>query len=45
VEAVLAPARVTAIERLRAPTTVYNLTVEAPHTYFAGGLAVHNKGP
>jgi len=43
VEAALAPVRVTAIERTREPTTVYNLTVEAPHTYFAQGLAVHNK--
>lgn len=25
------------------PTTVYELTVSEPHTYFAGGLLVHNK--
>jgi hypothetical protein len=28
---------------IAAPTTVYELTVSAPHTYFAGGLLVHNK--
>jgi hypothetical protein len=25
------------------PTTVYELSVSEPHTYFAGGLLVHNK--
>lgn len=28
---------------IAAPTTVYELTVSAPHTYFASGLLVHNK--
>ena len=32
------------IERVRARTRVYNLQTDAPHTYFASGIAVHNKG-
>lgn len=28
---------------LELPATVYELTVTEPHTYFAGGLLVHNK--
>ena len=36
---------VTSIERIRAPTRVYNLTVAPTPTYFAHGLAVHNKAP
>jgi len=32
------------IERVRGCTLVYNLQTDAPHTYFASGIAVHNKG-
>ena len=35
---------ITGIEPVRAPTTVYNLQTDAPNTYFACGIAVHNKG-
>ena len=28
---------------LRQPVTVYDLTLDSPHNYFAGGLLVHNK--
>ncbi len=35
---------VISIERIRAPTRVYNLRTDEPHTYFASGVAVHNKG-
>jgi hypothetical protein len=31
-------------ERVAGPVTVYNLQTEEPHTYFAAGVAVHNKG-
>lgn len=36
--------RILAMERMRGTVTVYNLEVDAPHTYFASGIAVHNKG-
>lgn len=36
--------RLLAMERRREPVTVYNLEVDAPHTYLANGIAVHNKG-
>ncbi len=29
--------------RLTLPTTVYDISVSPPHTYFAGGVLVHNK--
>ena len=32
------------IERIRSRARVYNLQTDAPHTYFASGIAVHNKG-
>ncbi|MEI6084226.1 MAG: TIM44-like domain-containing protein [Verrucomicrobiota bacterium] len=32
------------IERVSQPVRVYNLLTAAPHTYFANGIAVHNKG-
>ncbi|MEY4490017.1 MAG: hypothetical protein RIQ79_2525, partial [Verrucomicrobiota bacterium] len=32
------------MERRREHVTVYNLEVDAPHTYLANGIAVHNKG-
>lgn len=40
----LRPQRITAMERIREPATVYNLRTDQPHTYFAAGIAVHNKG-
>jgi len=33
------------IRRERAWTTVYDLTVDWPHTFFAAGVLVHNKDP
>ncbi len=36
--------RILAMERRRESVTVYNLEVDAPHTYVASGIAVHNKG-
>jgi hypothetical protein len=35
---------ITGIEIVRAPTRVYNLQTDRPNTYFAQGVAVHNKG-
>ena len=32
------------IERVRARTRVYNLQTDEPNTFFANGVAVHNKG-
>ncbi len=40
----LSAQRLVSLERVRAPTRVYNLQTDAPHTFFASGLAVHNKG-
>jgi len=37
-------ATITRIERLRQAARVYNLRTDQPHTYIAGGFAVHNKG-
>ncbi len=36
--------RVVGLRRVREPVRVYNLRTEGPHTFFAGDLAVHNKG-
>ncbi|MDI1250635.1 MAG: polymorphic toxin-type HINT domain-containing protein, partial [Lacunisphaera sp.] len=38
------PQRILALERRQEHVTVYNLEVDAPHTYVASGIAVHNKG-
>ena len=35
---------ITRIERRQLAARVYNLKTDQPHTYFAGGFAVHNKG-
>ena len=35
---------ITAIRVIREPIVVYNLQADPPHTFFAGGVAVHNKG-
>ena len=40
----LTPQRILSIARIRQPTRVYNLQTDAPNTYFANGIAVHNKG-
>ena len=32
------------IETVREKTRVWNVQTDAPHTYFANGIAVHNKG-
>jgi len=32
------------ISRVDQPTFAYNLFVNDPHTFFANGFAVHNKG-
>jgi len=32
------------IKKIKKLTTVYNLQTDEPHTYFASGIAVHNKG-
>jgi len=32
------------IKRIRGNVTVYNLETDEPHTFFAAGVAVHNKG-
>ena len=37
--------RVTSKTRVEKKADVYNLTVDGTNTYFAGGFAVHNKGP
>jgi predicted lipid-binding transport protein (Tim44 family) len=36
--------RITSLETVHAPTRVYNLQTDHPNTYFANGIAVHNKG-
>lgn len=35
---------ITGIEKNREPARVFNLRTDHPHTFFAGGVAVHNKG-
>ena len=40
----LSSQRIESIEFVRAPVRVYNLMTDAPHTFFANGIAVHNKG-
>jgi predicted lipid-binding transport protein (Tim44 family) len=36
--------QITSLETVLAPTRVYNLQTDRPNTYFANGVAVHNKG-
>ena len=36
--------RILSLERVQAQTRVYNLQTDAPNTFFANGLLVHNKG-
>lgn len=40
----LIPDQIKEIAKINRPTTVYNLQTDEPHTYFASGIAVHNKG-
>ena len=40
----LAEQRIISIAKINATTMVYNLQTDEPHTYFAAGIAVHNKG-
>jgi predicted lipid-binding transport protein (Tim44 family) len=40
----LRPERIVALRAVRAPVRVYNLQTDRPNTYFASGVAVHNKG-
>ena len=40
----LAEQRIVSLERVRERVEVYNLQTDQPHTFFAGGVAVHNKG-
>jgi predicted lipid-binding transport protein (Tim44 family) len=35
---------ITSLEAVRVPTRVYNLQTDGPNTFFANGVAVHNKG-
>jgi len=35
---------ITSLEMVSTPTRVYNLQTDHPNTYFANGIAVHNKG-
>ncbi len=40
----LRPQRILDIERVPGRVVVFNLQTAAPHTFFADGIAVHNKG-
>jgi predicted lipid-binding transport protein (Tim44 family)/ribosomal protein L31 len=40
----LEPAMITSISRIDLPVVAYNLRAGSPHTFFADGFAVHNKG-
>ena len=40
----LSPRRIITIEKIEGRIEVYNLRTETPHTFFAGHIAVHNKG-
>ena len=40
----LAEQRIISLERIHQKTLVYNLQTDQPNTFFAHGLAVHNKG-
>jgi predicted lipid-binding transport protein (Tim44 family) len=40
----LAEQRILSLERVRERVSVYNLQTDQPHTFFASGVAVHNKG-
>lgn len=40
----LRPERILSLALVHARVTVYNLQTDEPHTFFASGIAVHNKG-
>ncbi|MFA7158405.1 MAG: TIM44-like domain-containing protein [Kiritimatiellia bacterium] len=40
----LAAQKILEIREIPGPVAVYNLKTDAPNTFFAGGIAVHNKG-
>jgi predicted lipid-binding transport protein (Tim44 family)/uncharacterized membrane protein YgcG len=40
----LSPQGIIEVRVIRQRTRVYNLQTDAPHTFFASGIAVHNKG-
>ncbi len=40
----LSPQPIVSMERVHAQTVVYNLQTDFPNTFFASGIAVHNKG-
>jgi predicted lipid-binding transport protein (Tim44 family) len=40
----LRPERIVAMRAVERPARVYNLQTDRPNTFFAGGVAVHNKG-
>src|SRR5579862_228346 len=40
----LSPQKIISIAHVRARTRVYNLQTDAPNTFFANSVAVHNKG-
>lgn len=40
----LVPQAIVSMERRRGSFQVYNLQTDTPHTFFADGVAVHNKG-
>jgi predicted lipid-binding transport protein (Tim44 family)/uncharacterized membrane protein YgcG len=40
----LSSQRIESIEAVHAPVRVHNLMTDSPHTFFANGIAVHNKG-
>jgi hypothetical protein len=40
----LSPQRIESIDAVLSRTRVFNLMTDAPHTFFANGIAVHNKG-
>jgi predicted lipid-binding transport protein (Tim44 family) len=40
----LSAQKIVSLEKVQARTRVYNLRTDSPHTFFANGIAVHNKG-
>jgi predicted lipid-binding transport protein (Tim44 family)/uncharacterized membrane protein YgcG len=40
----LSPQRIVSMRRVAGAVTVYNLHTDRPNTFFANGIAVHNKG-
>jgi len=38
------PQKILSIRRIRGPSEVFHLRTDLPHTFFAGGVLVHNKG-